>query len=86
MTRWPVARVASDLHPRGLQVKQPISEYRDSALWSALHAIFAELVATREITINTGPDYVTAHVCRELVAKKVVTESALRPRHETKER
>ncbi len=66
-------------------MKQPVSEYRDSVVWSALHAIFGELVATGEITINTAPDYVTAHVCRELAAKRIVTESALRRRDRTNE-
>lgn len=66
-------------------MKPPFSEYRDSAMWSALHVIFGELVATGEITINTAPDYVTAHVCRELAAKRIVTGAALRRRDETNE-
>ena len=67
-------------------MKQPESEYRDSVLWSSLHAIIAELTATGEIAINTAPDYVVAYVCRELVATKAIAEAALRPRREATER
>jgi hypothetical protein len=66
-------------------MKQPVSEYRDSVLWSALQAILADLTTTGEIAINTAPDYVVAHVCRELVARKAVSEDALRPRRQGKE-
>lgn len=63
-------------------MKQPASEHRDSVLWSALHTILADLAATGEITINTAPDYVVAYVSRELVAKKAITDAAMRPRRE----
>ena len=59
---------------------QPASEYRGTVLWSALQAIVTELAATGEVAINTGPDYVIAYLCHELVARKVVTEAALQPR------
>ena len=58
-------------------MKQPASEYRDSILWSALRAILADLTTSGEIAVNTAPDYVIAYICRELVAKKAVTEAAL---------
>ncbi|HJP60055.1 MAG TPA: hypothetical protein VJ865_08645 [Gemmatimonadaceae bacterium] len=61
-------------------MKQPASEHRDSMLWFALQAIVADLTTTGEIAINTAPDYVIAYVCRELVAKKMVSETALRSR------
>lgn len=66
-------------------MKQPASEYRDSVVWSALQRILADLTTTGEIAINTAPDYVVAYVCRELVARKAVTEAALRPRREANE-
>lgn len=59
-------------------LKQPSSEYRDTPLWKAVDAMLAELVATREISIATAPDYVTAHICRTMVAKKLIAEAALR--------
>jgi hypothetical protein len=62
------------------------SDYRGSVLWSALKAILADLTTSGEIAINTAPDYVIEHLCRELVAKKAITESALRPRREANER
>ena len=58
-------------------MKQPLSEYRDTPLWKAVDATIAELVATGEISIATAPDYVTAHVCRTLAAKKLITDAAL---------
>ena len=51
---------------------RPHSQYRDTPLWAALEAAVAELANSREITVNTAPDYVIEHLCRELVAKKLV--------------
>ena len=59
-------------------MKQPRSEHRDSALWLAVEATVAQLSASGEITISTAPDYVVAHICRELAAKKLITEAGLR--------
>jgi hypothetical protein len=56
----------------------PVSRYRDSALWSAVDVILAELKTTGEITVNTAPHYVIEYICRELIAKKLVTEPGLR--------
>jgi hypothetical protein len=50
----------------------PHSPYRDTPLWKALQSAIAELTGSREITVNTAPDYVIAHLCGELVAKKFV--------------
>jgi hypothetical protein len=66
-------------------MKQPASEYRDSILWFALQGIVADLTTTGEIAINTAPDYVIAYLCQELVAKKMVSEAALRSRRVTDE-
>ena len=62
------------------------SEYRGSVLWSALTTILAELTTSGEVAINTAPDYVIEHLCRELVAKKTITEAALGPRRGAGER
>jgi hypothetical protein len=53
---------------------RPLSHYRDTPLWLALQAAVLELSNSREITVNTAPDYVIEHLCRELVAKKLVVE------------
>lgn len=55
------------------RVTRPFAEERHTALWRAVDATLAELVATREITINTAPDYVVGYLCRELTAKRVVS-------------
>ena len=55
-----------------------MTDYRDSPLWSAVAAILTELTATGEIVVNTAPDYVIAYTCRELVAKRLVNETAVR--------
>jgi hypothetical protein len=72
----------ADIRTRRVSGKRPLTEYRDSALWSAVEAIFAELKATDEIAVNTAPDYVIAYACRELIAKKIVTEAALLDRRD----
>jgi hypothetical protein len=61
-------------------MKEPLDELRESAVWSALQRMLAEMVATKEITLNTAPDYVVSYICQELRAKGLVTEAGLRPR------
>jgi hypothetical protein len=51
------------------------AKYRDTPLWDAVEASIAELTSTREITVNTAPDYVIGYLCRELVAKRLVAAS-----------
>jgi hypothetical protein len=52
------------------------AEYRHTPLWVALESAIAELVASQEVSVNTAPEYVIEHLCRELVAKKLVVASA----------
>ena len=56
---------------------RPLDEFRDTPLWSAIEATIAELVVTRELSVNTAPDYVIAYLCQELAAKKLITPAAL---------
>ena len=49
---------------------------RDSALWFAVEGILNDLVATREIAMNTAPEYVIGYVCRELSAKGMVSSES----------
>jgi hypothetical protein len=53
-----------------------IAEYRDTPLWAALDSAIGELVASRELSLNTAPEYVIEFLCRELTAKKLVHQSA----------
>lgn len=50
-------------------------EIRDTALWSAVEDMITELAATREISVNTAPEYVIGYLCQELAAKKLVTSA-----------
>jgi hypothetical protein len=54
----------------------PPSPHRNTPLWAALDAMVAALVTSREITVNTAPDYVVEFLCRELLAKKLVVTEA----------
>lgn len=47
------------------------AEHRDTPLWAALEDSINELIATREISVNTATDYVVEYLCRELVAKRL---------------
>lgn len=51
---------------------RPFTEYRNTPLWSAVEASINELVATREVAVNTATDYVIGYLCQELVAKKLI--------------
>jgi hypothetical protein len=51
---------------------RPFAEYRDTPLWAALEATVTELMASRELSVNTASEYVIGYLCRELVAKKLV--------------
>ena len=58
---------------------RPFDEHRNTRLWSAIEASINELIATREISVNTATDYVVGYLCRELVAKKVVASAEPSP-------
>ena len=60
-------------------MKRARSEFQNTPLWAAVAGVVAELKASGEIRIETGDDYVIDHLCRELVAKRVVTEAAVAP-------
>jgi hypothetical protein len=51
---------------------RPFDEYRDTRLWKAIESTVDELASSKEISINTAPEYVIGYLCRELVAKRVV--------------
>jgi hypothetical protein len=67
-------------------MKLPQSEYRHSALWSAVDSIIKDLVASGELTLSTAPDYVTAQICEELVARRMVSPEGLQDRARRGER
>jgi hypothetical protein len=58
-------------------MQQTYAEYRDTPLWHALADALAELQSTREVRLDTAPDYVIGYLCQELAAKWVVASSAL---------
>jgi len=47
-------------------------EYRNTPLWAALESTITELIATRELVVNTAPEYVIGYLCQELAAKKLI--------------
>lgn len=59
---------------------RPFDEYRESALWTAVEEVLLELIATREITINTAPAYVVGYLCQQLGAKGVISSRGLEPK------
>jgi len=61
-------------------MSQPRDDLSNSVLWSAVRNMVTELTATREIVVNTDPAYVISYLCRELQAKQLVTDAALRSR------
>ena len=52
------------------------SQFRHTPLWAAVASTIAELQTTGEVRINTDVDYVIDFLCRELVAKRMVTTGA----------
>jgi hypothetical protein len=52
------------------------SQFLHTPLWAAVASTVAELQATGEVRIDTEIDYVIDYLCRELVAKRVVTVAA----------
>ena len=52
-------------------------QYKETPLWRVVAAAVAELEATREITVSTAPDYVIGHLCQQLVAGRLTSETAL---------
>lgn len=77
-SRWePLTWVHSAEHPQAEPgpVMQPrrCHEYCGTLLWSAIDATITELLATRELSMNTAPEYVIGYLCDELVAKRLIT-------------
>ena len=52
------------------------SQFLHTPLWAAVANTIAELKATGELRVDTEVDYVIDYLCRELVAKHVVTSAA----------
>ena len=52
------------------------SKFQHTPLWAAVASTLAELKATGEVRIDTDVEYVVDYLCRELVAKNVVTPAA----------
>jgi len=52
------------------------SQFQHTPLWAAVASTIAELQATGEVRVDTEVDYVIDYLCRELVAKRVVTSEA----------
>jgi hypothetical protein len=55
------------------------AEHRNTRLWSAIQESINELIATREISVNTASDYVVGYLCRELAAKKLIASEESQP-------
>lgn len=70
---WVHSPEASRSLPRAVMPSRRFDEFRDTALWSAVEGMITELAATREISVNTAPEYVIGYLCQELAAKKLVT-------------
>jgi len=58
---------------------RPFAEHRNTRLWSAIEESINELVATREISVNTAGDYVVGYLCQELLAKKLIASEESQP-------
>jgi hypothetical protein len=56
---------------------RPFEEFRDTPIWRAVTDVLTELEASREIKIETAPDYVIGYLCQQLASKWVVASSAL---------
>jgi hypothetical protein len=56
---------------------RPFDEHRDTPLWKGIESAMSELTLSKEIVVNTAPEYVIGFLCRELAAKKLVTASAM---------
>ena len=53
------------------------SKFQHSPLWAAVANTISEMQATGELRVDTDVDYVIDHLCRELVAKQMVTSAAI---------
>jgi hypothetical protein len=52
------------------------SQFQHTPLWAAVANTIAEPQSTGEVRVDTEVDYVIDYLCRELVAKRVVTPEA----------
>lgn len=59
---------------------RPYEPLQGSHLWQGLMVAPRELQATREVELKTSEDHVVGYLCQELVARGLVTATALDPR------
>ena len=52
------------------------SQFRHTPLWAAVASTITELQATGEVRVETDVESVIDFLCRELVAKQMVTAAA----------
>ena len=77
-SRWePLTWVHAAVKPTGpmrnaAMQSRPFDEHRDTRLWSAIEESINELIATREVSVNTATDYVIGYLCQELAARKLI--------------
>lgn len=57
-------------------MSRPFAEHRDTRLWIAIEQSINELIATREVSVNTATDYVVGYLCEELVARKLIVSTS----------
>lgn len=55
----------------------PYERFRGSHLWQGLMVALRELQATREVELKTSEEHVVGYLCQELVARGLVTATAL---------
>ena len=60
------------MNEEAIMSPRAFDEFRDTPLWAAVEATITELTASREVAINTAPDYVIGYLCQELIAKKLI--------------
>jgi hypothetical protein len=65
-------RTAEEIANQEIVMPSRFDSYRNTPLWAAVEATITELTASREVSVNTAPDYVIGYLCQELVAKKLV--------------
>jgi hypothetical protein len=58
----------------------PYEQFQGSHLWRGLVVALRELQANGEVELKTSDEHVVGYLCQELVARGLVTLTALEPR------
>ena len=59
-------------------MNHPYVEFEKTPLWKTLHKAISDLQENRDVELTTAEQYVVGYLCKQLVKRKFVVETAIK--------